>query len=365
MGALTLERLRREGPAGYPRFALRDSSTALVLFAAAYGGKQDAIWIEEAGLEADVVDLDEPRLREMGAVYPQSWRFHHADAFAFVRDARLDGRKWDVVSLDPYTGDADRLVVSLLSEICELARDVVIVGVGNEVDVVAPAGWVIVDRRRRSDYRGGTFWIVLQRAGVGIDPADVVACLVTRGDQPEMIERIRETLPYGDVAVWDNSLEPLDMMTAGRYFAAFDSGAEVVYFQDDDTIFRAHAELCALYDPGRITAVYGHGETPAGYDDLPLVCGGGLVDVDTLRDACASWLEAGYSFESKEELAYADFAIGILAPFRHVFLPFEIVYEVAQHPSRLCNQDWAADAKARITAQARAVRDRMRAEGST
>ena len=38
-------------------------------------------------------------------------------------------------------------------------------------------------------------------------------------------------------------------------------------------------------------------------------------------------------------------------------LPFEINMDIAQHPSRLCNQAWAAEAKARVTARARAIRD--------
>jgi hypothetical protein len=48
----------------------------------------------------------------------------------------------------------------------------------------------------------------------------VTACLVTRGDQPEKMREIRESLIFDDVIVWDNSTAPFDAKCAGRYFAA-------------------------------------------------------------------------------------------------------------------------------------------------
>ena len=47
-------------------------------------------------------------------------------------------------------------------------------------------------------------------------PYDVTACLVTRGDQPDMMARIRESLIFDNVVVWDNSKLP-DWKCAGRY----------------------------------------------------------------------------------------------------------------------------------------------------
>jgi hypothetical protein len=44
--------------------------------------------------------------------------------------------------------------------------------------------------------------------------------------------------------------------------------------------------------------------------------------------------------------------------FEHVFLPFRINMEVAQHPSRLCNQPWQKATKLKVTERARAIRDR-------
>ena len=364
-----LERMRAEGEAGFPRHALRGSRTALCLFAAAFGGKQDAAWLEEAGLRTTCVDTDEARLREMRDVYPDAWEFVHGDALEVISRYAEEGMRFDVVTADPFTGTTMEATAEAIRELCAVARELVIVGVDRWTTIDAPAGWQIVDTRKRSTFKGGTFWVVLQPTGAGVDPADVTACLVTRGDQPDAIEEIISELPYGEVIVWDNSVRN-DWLTAGRFGAMMQAANRVVYFQDDDTRFRFHDELCAAYNPGGITAVYGHGETPAGYDDLPLVCGGALADRVAILDALCEWRN-GISLEivprespqmgllwTREELAYADFIVGVLTPFRHVHLPFEIVLEVAQHPSRLCNQPWAAAAKADVTARARAIRDR-------
>jgi hypothetical protein len=112
------------------------------------------------------------------------------------------------------------------------------------------------------------------------------------------------------------------------------------------------------YEPGVPTAVYAHGLTPAGYDDLPLVCGGALVPTSAPAEAAARYLQEWPCDD--DYLYYCDFAIGVLYPvFKHVRLPFEIVLSVAQHPSRLVNQPFAAGMKQRVTERARAIRDRV------
>lgn len=172
------------------------------------------------------------------------------------------------------------------------------------------------------------------------------------------MERIIDTLPYSEVIVWDNSDPNVDdLMTAGRYAAMATAIHDVVYFQDDDTLFTRHAELMAAYEPGTVTAVYGHGENDGGYGDLPLVCGGALADRSVVAEAYARYDAAIGGEWTRDDLAYADFAVGVLVPFKHVDLPFEINMPIAQHPSRLVNQPWAAEAKARVTARARAIRD--------
>lgn len=172
-----------------------------------------------------------------------------------------------------------------------------------------------------------------------------------------MMERILDSLlPYGDVVVWDNS-ERADMKVAGRYYAVALTDLPVVYFQDDDVIVPRETQQALLdaYEPGVMTAVWGHGENPDGYDDLPLVGGGAVVDRDLPMEALDRYCE---HFPFDDDFLYeSDFVAGVLYPrFKHLHLPFEIDLGIAQHPSRLCNQPWQNETKLRITNQARMVR---------
>jgi hypothetical protein len=190
-----------------------------------------------------------------------------------------------------------------------------------------------------------------------LSPSSVTACLVTRGDQPEMMERIRDSLIFDDVVIWDNSVNP-DWKCAGRYMAMTLAQRSVVYFQDDDVIVPRETQqrLVDAYIPGVMVANWGHGENTDGYDDLPLVCGGAIVDRDLPWKALERYLE---EFPLDEGFMYeADFIAGVLyEDFRHLHLPFEIEMSVAQHPSRLCNQSWQRDLKLEIANRARAIRD--------
>ena len=191
-----------------------------------------------------------------------------------------------------------------------------------------------------------------------ISVKDVTACLVTRGDQPEMMERILRSLIFDDVIVWDNSVDE-DRKVAGRYWPLRDGFTRpVVYFQDDDVLVpqKTQKKLMQSYMPGVMIANYGHGENPDGYDDLPLVHGGAIVDQDLPWIGLNRYLE---HFPMDDGFFYeADFIAGVLYPdFRHLYLPHEINMPVAQHPSRLCNQPWQKELKLKITNQARQVRD--------
>ena len=91
-----------------------------------------------------------------------------------------------------------------------------------------------------------------------LDPSQVSACLVTRGDQPEQMARILDSLlPYGEVIVWDNSIED-DHLTHGRYVAMLRRASnEVCYTQDDDVIVPEATQraLLAAYEPGMTIAI--------------------------------------------------------------------------------------------------------------
>lgn len=194
-------------------------------------------------------------------------------------------------------------------------------------------------------------------------PYDVTVCLVTRGDQPEMVERIIDSLSpidYHDVIVWDNSQRE-DMKTAGRYAAAQEAKTDVVLFQDDDVILPLRTQLALrdAYEPGMLVANYAHGENHGGYADLPLVGGGAIADKELFPQAFERYLA---HWPHDDAMLYeADFVVGILTPFKHIYEPFEIDLAIAQAPERLCNQPWQRDLKLKITNQARQVRDMVAA----
>lgn len=185
----------------------------------------------------------------------------------------------------------------------------------------------------------------------------MTACLVTRGDQPEAMARIIDSLVFPKVLVWDNSLQE-DWKCAGRYKAAELADTDVVFFMDDDVLVpeQTQLDLLAAYEPGVCVATWGHGENPDGYTDLPLVCGGAVVDRKLCADAIATYAE---HFPLDDAFRYeADFVVGVLYPaFKHLPLPFHIDLRIAQHPSRLCNQPFQKALKLEITNRARAIRD--------
>lgn len=189
-----------------------------------------------------------------------------------------------------------------------------------------------------------------------VDQSQVTACLVTRGDQPDMMRRIRESLIFDRVVVWDNSRMP-DWRCAGRYMATLQAPTDLVYWQDDDVIVPTETQRALLKQyEWPIVANWGHGHEPAGYDDLPLVGVGAVASSSSAWDAidryAARWpLDEAFAYE-------ADFVVGVLYPsFKHVRLPFEPVLDVAQHPSRLVNQPWQRDLKFEMTCRARRIRD--------
>lgn len=162
MAPLTLEQIRSEKDGEvYPRSVLRRCETALVLFAAGFYGRQDAFWIAEAGLAATCVDIRPGRLAVMAGLYPDGWEFVQADAFAYARRARAEGRSWDLVSVDCPSGMFDRCA-AVAEKWCSLAKIAVVLGSGEYTRVEPPDGWRLAGRKRRSDFAGGVYWTVMR-----------------------------------------------------------------------------------------------------------------------------------------------------------------------------------------------------------
>lgn len=143
----------------YPAHLLPEMGTALGLFAAGFHGWNDCIWFARAGLQTTCVDVDDDKLLEMAAIYPEGWEFRVDDSWEFATTAFAIGRKWDVVSIDPYKGIMDDALQDL--ELwCSLANKLVTIGCFlNEPLPQIPHGWK-THTFPRSDTVG---WLVLQR----------------------------------------------------------------------------------------------------------------------------------------------------------------------------------------------------------
>jgi hypothetical protein len=141
-----------------------EAETALCLFCAEWLGMQDAYWVAKAGLRGTCVDLQADKLEQMHELYPEGWEFVPADVYDFARSAKRYERQWDVVTLDPWTGQFDRCA-KLIDTWTTLARKLVILGHGHYrlEPPPAPEGWTHAETIKRSDYKGGVNWLVFTR----------------------------------------------------------------------------------------------------------------------------------------------------------------------------------------------------------
>lgn len=142
----------------FPVQYLREGGTGLCLFAARFWGVNDAIHMARNEMTLDLVDTSD-RVYEMAEIYgADPW---YGDAWMFAEDWREEGRQWDAVSVDTYTGDAERRSMSSLELWCSLARDMVAATHVRGTPYTVPAGWKD-EWFPRNDH--GTGWLVLTPA---------------------------------------------------------------------------------------------------------------------------------------------------------------------------------------------------------
>jgi hypothetical protein len=150
----------------YPNIKLfaPKAETALCLFCAEWLGMQDAYWVAKAGLVGACVDLQADKLQQMEDVYPEGWAFVEADVYEFAEHAVGMEMEWDVVTLDPWTGQFDQCA-KLIDTWTALASEVVVLGHGNYrlTPPEAPKGWTLAETIKRSDYKGGIYWLVFTK----------------------------------------------------------------------------------------------------------------------------------------------------------------------------------------------------------
>lgn len=152
MAGLTVD----AGP--YPSLRSVRGGTGLCLFSAAFLGVQDAVHMARAGLELDLVDIDDARLEELAPLYPLA-RLHPQDAWEFAGEAKEQGKTWDVVSTDTWTGDIMRRSLDSLELWCSLASFMVTATHTDGTSYVLPDGWTD-ELMYRSDLAN---WLVLTR----------------------------------------------------------------------------------------------------------------------------------------------------------------------------------------------------------
>lgn len=158
---VTLETVRKSAaPHTFPRHVLDGCATGLVLFAAQWHGKQDAIWLAEAGIKGTCVDTNADRLAEMATLYPDGWEYLAEDVFEF---ATMTERMWDVVTIDCPTNLFDRCA-GWAAKWCSLARWAVVLGSGGAPELDLPMGWRVSETLQRSSFAGGVYWTVLEPA---------------------------------------------------------------------------------------------------------------------------------------------------------------------------------------------------------
>jgi len=156
----TLEHVAQEARP-YPTEILEGPELAesgLLLFAAGFLGHNDAVHFAERGIPCSAVDVDGARLEQMRQLYPPEWEFVEADAFEFARE-NVARRRWDVVSVDTFTGEAMARSLELLRLWTGLAHRAVTVTVTARTSYAVPLGWTSWLYPRSTS----VYWLVLER----------------------------------------------------------------------------------------------------------------------------------------------------------------------------------------------------------
>ena len=156
--APTYDQINRQA-CPYPGFLLPEGGTGLALFSAGFHGWNDVIHMARKNMTVTCVDTNADKLWEMAQIYPQGWEFRVDDAWDFAEYAVLDGREFDVVSVDPFFGDAAERAWETMYLWVTLARKMVTLTVKTDTKLNIPSGWT-ADYFPRS-HRAA--WLVLTR----------------------------------------------------------------------------------------------------------------------------------------------------------------------------------------------------------
>lgn len=149
----------------YPAHLLREGDTGLCLFAAAFLGTNDAVHMARSGMRVTCVDTDGPRLAEMEGLYPKDWAFHVEDAWDWALDAYSRGDRWDVVSVDTFTGNATDQSCKTIGLWLSLANRAVTMTIPHRAELVKSEAEATTEwKASRYERSWRADWLVLTRA---------------------------------------------------------------------------------------------------------------------------------------------------------------------------------------------------------
>ena len=159
----------------FPTDLLPGMETALLLFCAGFWGKNDGIFVFEAGVaRVTGIDMDAERIAQMRVLYPiENWHLFVNDVYQWTEATLMhdDHRTWDVVILDPALTQMGRCHEAI-PDWCSLAARTVIMGTDQDTvdgynlqalsSPFVPDGWEITRVTRRNEI---AHWVVLQKVG--------------------------------------------------------------------------------------------------------------------------------------------------------------------------------------------------------
>jgi len=156
--APTYDQINRQA-CPYPAFLLPKGGTGLCLFSAGFHGWNDVIHMARKQMTVTCVDTNPDKLWEMAQIYPEGWEFEVADAWDWAERAVQAGRKFDVVSVDPFFGGAAEHAWETLYLWVTLAKKLVTLTVHTDTQLNVPTGWTADYFPRSSN----AAWLVLTR----------------------------------------------------------------------------------------------------------------------------------------------------------------------------------------------------------
>lgn len=184
----------------------------------------------------------------------------------------------------------------------------------------------------------------------------ISAVIPTRGDVD--MQPVLDTLPFGDVVVWDNSKEDEDLKVFGRFAAIDRAQHEVIYTQDDDCTIppEAFVRLVEHYKADEIVCNMPISRW-ADYPDSCLIGWGSIFHRDMPARAFDPYF-AAYPEEEHDDLFFkcCDVVFTTLVP--HVKLDLGFTHlPWAETKGRMFKQPDHSQTRWKVLEMARAVRD--------